>query len=410
MAEIAAGALVVEQIVSTGVEAAAAATVAKPTQLIRASLSQFAATPADDSSLMLARSRHTVTVIGNKGYIFGGEREGGQLCGTDIHAIAVPSGELSNDIEYACYPSVPDRPSPPPRTGHAACSRHASLIIHGGREEHGNPVEDGSVLWIWDSERREWTQIDGAGEAPTSRSDHRIFFSEKHDALILHGGKTRRSEEDLEPGSSETWLFDFNIAAWNRLPPAPGPPLNAAFVNETLYSISSESDVSGFIHFLKLDKPLAWSTVDAPTSPLTPGPRPRFGSGLVPITTGYGRYYLIYFFGSRKGTILASTTHNEKDLFYADMWSLQIPSSGLSGSAVKDTIRDGVPGIDSGAFTWSEMQITPTEPKQADGKAHPGPRGFFGADLSADGKSVVFWGGINAKGETESDGWLLSLT
>lgn len=50
MAEIAAGALVAEQVVSTGLEAAAAVSIAKPTQPLQATLSQIATTPASDSS------------------------------------------------------------------------------------------------------------------------------------------------------------------------------------------------------------------------------------------------------------------------------------------------------------------------------------------------------------------------
>lgn len=52
MAEIAAGAVVAEQVVSTGIEAGAAVAVARPTQPLKVSLSQVATTqsPAFDTS------------------------------------------------------------------------------------------------------------------------------------------------------------------------------------------------------------------------------------------------------------------------------------------------------------------------------------------------------------------------
>lgn len=50
MAEIAAGALAVEQVVSTGIQAGAAVAVAKPAQPFKASLNQIATSPAEDSS------------------------------------------------------------------------------------------------------------------------------------------------------------------------------------------------------------------------------------------------------------------------------------------------------------------------------------------------------------------------
>ena len=50
MAEIAAGALVAEQVVSTGVETAAAVAIARPTQPLHATLSQIATSRSSDAS------------------------------------------------------------------------------------------------------------------------------------------------------------------------------------------------------------------------------------------------------------------------------------------------------------------------------------------------------------------------
>lgn len=50
MAEIAAGALAVEQVVSTGIQAGAAVAVAKPAQPFKASLNRIATSPAEDTS------------------------------------------------------------------------------------------------------------------------------------------------------------------------------------------------------------------------------------------------------------------------------------------------------------------------------------------------------------------------
>lgn len=53
MAEVAAGALAVEQVISTGLQVGAAATVAKPTQPLTAVLTQIARTPEEDDSLVV---------------------------------------------------------------------------------------------------------------------------------------------------------------------------------------------------------------------------------------------------------------------------------------------------------------------------------------------------------------------
>ncbi|KAJ3533485.1 hypothetical protein NM208_g7966 [Fusarium decemcellulare] len=244
-----------------------------------------------------------------------------------------------------------------------------------------------------------------------SRSNHHIFFDQWNDHLVLHGGF-----ENGKP-STETWRFDFTTRMWTQFPSAPAPSLTATFVDTILYSISGDSDVHGSIHFMKTESPeghpsaLEWTSIDFPTSPLTPGPRPRVGSALIPVATGYGRHYLLYLLGSRKGAGVTSSdeTYTEDHPFYSDMWSIQVSSADFSPSRIKDAIRDNLPFTDSGAFKWYELEIAPTELTESSGKVHPGPRGFFGADACLDGKGVVLWGGLNAKGETEGDGWLLKI-
>ncbi|KAK1472887.1 kelch domain-containing protein [Colletotrichum abscissum] len=203
-------------------------------------------------------------------------------------------------------------------------------------------------------------------------------------------------------------MYNFDTLAWTALPPSPQPPLAATFVDNVLYTIGADSNMSGAIHYMDLksnaedrEKPdaLQWKTINFPTNPLTPGPRPREGGALVPVDTGLGRHYLVYMFGT-------NSTSAEKD-FYTDIWALQLPTHGFSAAAVKDAIRDKLPRVDSGEFSWAEVELIPTEEVKTEGKAHPGPRGYFGAD-AADGKSLVFWGGVSALGK-EGDGWLLQV-
>jgi hypothetical protein len=133
---------------------------------------------------------------------------------------------------------------------------------------------------------------------------------------------------------------------------------------------------------------------------------------LIPATTGHGRRYLLYLLGSRQDADIASAdkSYTEDHPFYSDMWTLQLPSDNYSATSVKDAIRGVIPGVENGAFSWHELEIAPAEMTQEAGKVHPGPRGFFGADTCLDGKGVLMWGGVNAKGETEADGWLLKVS
>lgn len=108
----------------------------------------------------------------------------------------------------------------------------------------------------------------------------------------------------------------------------------------------------------------------------------------------------------------AASLENEK--YYADIWSLQLPSQGFTAAAAKDVIRDKLmpKGVESGKFSWAEAELVPTEKNmevESEGKVHPGPRGLLAASRCLDGKGVVLWGGVNAKGEKEADGWVLGM-
>ncbi|KAK2605618.1 hypothetical protein N8I77_008444 [Diaporthe amygdali] len=420
MAEIAAGALAVEQVVSTSIQAGAAVAVAKPAQPFKASLDQIATSPVEDTTLALARSHHSVTVIGDKAYIFGGEQSSGKLCDTDVHAISLPS-DTKPDSEYACYPAFPLKEAttgellvPSPRKGHAACARGKYVLIHGGSDETGKPIDEDACLWLWDSETLRWAKVHAAtqiGKALVPREGHSIFVDEKQEFLVLHGGKTSTSSGQ----AGETWLYDFDAVAWTQLPSSPVSPSSSAFVSNTLYSLTSDSALSGSIHFLNLGpnateraKPdaLKWEKVDFPANPLVPGPSSRVGAALVPLSTGYGRHYLACLLGKSD----TQGKENEDHPYYSDIWSLQLPSQGFSLTTVKDAIRDHLPGhVDSGAFSWAEIEIVPTEQLEHEGKVHPGPRAFFGAGPCLNGRGVVFWGGVNAKGDKEADGWVLKV-
>ena len=250
---------------------------------------------------------------------------------------------------------------------------------------------------------------------PAARFDHHLFVDTRQDILVLHGGKTGATGSK----NNETWLFDFDSHAWTELPSAPGPASDAAFVEGTLYTITGLSDVDSEIHMLNIGASAAerealnaasWQTVSFPTNPLAPGPRPREGSALIPVTTGMGRHYLVYFFGCRQDSAGASSSREtEQHPFYSDMWTLQLPTKGIKPTTIKDAIREKLPGVQAGTFSWAEVELQPTEQVSHEGKVHPGPIGFFGADACHDGRNVVLWGGVNAKGDKEADGWILKL-
>uniref|UniRef100_A0A8H7TV03 Uncharacterized protein n=1 Tax=Bionectria ochroleuca TaxID=29856 RepID=A0A8H7TV03_BIOOC len=155
MAEIAAGVIAVEQLVATGVEAAAAASIARPGQLTKASLNQIAIEPSNQTSVpALARSHHTLTVINEAAFIFGGKGSGGKLCSAEVHEVLLPINEPPK-TRHELYQPVgvsPVAPVPAPRFSHAACARGNEVVIHGGRDGEGPIANDGHDFWLWSSE------------------------------------------------------------------------------------------------------------------------------------------------------------------------------------------------------------------------------------------------------------------
>ncbi|CAD0039853.1 unnamed protein product [Aureobasidium pullulans] len=386
MAEIAAGAVVAEQVVSTTLEGSAIAgyAVAKPTVPLKATFSQIATADKDDAA-----------IANDKACIFGGQTTDGKLASNDIHTVTLPLKQThETDIAYACYPAVPRDEGaavPSARTRHAACVQGHELAVFGGCDEKHAPVDQDSSLWIWNIESSKWHQTE----------------------------------------LNDTWFFDMIAHTWTQLPDSPEHSESVAFADGTLYMITN-SPAEGITHVYRLEigdsvpapgsaHGLQWQRITNSTEvPSSAGPGARTGGSLIPVTTGYGRLYLVYFFGSREVHVDAESPGKSVESseaprpFESDLWTYQLPSKStkptswtdFKPAAIKDTIRDKL-GYKSGGYEWAEIEVQATEQSGHEGKVHPGPRGFFAADVASDGRSVVMWGGDNARGEKEADGWLI---
>lgn len=372
-------------------------------------------------------------MIGDKAYIFGGETGAGKLASNDIHSVQLLPSEKPDSL-YALIPAVPDERGgkvPAARKKHAACALNVCVAVFGGLDDDGKLVESEPVIWLFNAGKSAWETLQAADSenAPTQRSGARLF--DYRNSLILYGG----SDDSGQP-LKDVWFFDYVKNTWTQLPDAPLSTRHAALWDGVLYLVSGSDNMSGELHFLQLSvkdgQEREWSSISFPTNPLTPGPLPRQGAGLLGASTGYGRNYLLYGFGAREHApvVSAETAGNaqseeeSKDdapQYWSDMWTFQLPSSQpqakatmnlydvIMPSKIKDSIREAF-GADSGQHSWADVEVLP--PSDLDipeGKVHPGPRGFFASDTMEDGKSVVLWGGINAKGEKEGDGWIVKL-
>ncbi|KAK6203802.1 hypothetical protein LQW54_008716 [Pestalotiopsis sp. IQ-011] len=421
MAEVAAGVVAAEQVLSTTLEASAAGyAIGKPSNGLKATLNQLATAAAYGESNSLVRSHHSLTVVGDRAYIFGGQTESGTIANNDIHSFALPTADKPQP-DYHLIPAITFETGtqvPKPRTGHAACALGERLVIFGGLDENGK-VLDETTVWLYDPLRSAWEAVSAESSTmtPAARSGAAIF--PHGEDLLLYGGND-------EHGNSLTdvWIFVFSNKTWARLPDAPVSTTSAAYAEGSLYLIAATDSLSSALHHLEVDvqgdEPPAWDAVQFPTNPLIPGPRPRENGGLLHVTTGFGRSYLLYFLGDRQPE-KAAEAQSGPPLQWSDIWTLQLPASPLSAQGtttiseaikpakIKDAIRSRF-GADTGTFSWAEVEVKPPgDLPEPEGKVHPGPRSSFGCAVLANKRDVALWGGINAKGEREGDGWIIHL-
>lgn len=465
--------LVAEQAISTTIEGAALASIglAQKTLPLSATLTRIS------SPGFLPRSSHTLTVANGHAYIFGGTDEHGEFAGNEMHIVTLPLKNRggSGEPDYKCVPALGrdggdgdrDGNVPARRAGHIACRVGDRVFVFGGKGKDGRALEEKGRVWVFDTASLQWSYLDPSGDTyPPPRFYHGGAASqhplpagsdgklqalgsqiqesisktvpslvskpappaELHGTLFVSNGLVSEGSEPFD----DIWAFSIASKTWSQLPPAPAKishPPSLATATDHLYLITGTAEVSSTIHQLPIPKnllhgpstdlndtstpPTSWTPIPFPTNPLTPGPRPRKGAGLLPITTGNGRSYLLYLLGEKATS--ASSEAKPPRTFWSDIFSYQPPASSPSPASIKDSTRSTL-GIDSGEGSWAEVQVVANEERggklEGEGKSHPGPRGWFGCDAVGDGgggADVVLWGGVNGKEEAEGDGWIVSV-
>lgn len=465
------GLVAAEQVVSTTVEAGGIAAIglAQSTQPLSATFTRVS------SEAFLPRFNHSLTVVSGQAYVFGGESEPGILAGDEVHIVSLPLKKAGNEgkPDYKVVPSLgegEDGKVPGPRAGHTACAIGETIYVFGGYGEDKEPIQEMGRTWVFDSNTLGWSYIDPVSDAsippgrylhggatsehplPNANASNKASYGEQitsavsklpsligkgatshepHGSLVICGGLAKHGET-----VNDTWIFNVILKTWSQLPSTPSTspwPPSLALTHNRLYLISSSSDLGSEIHYLPFTKETYsdsrgegeigltntqadWSTLPFPTNPLTPGPRPRKGAGLIPVTTGNGREYLLYFFGEKASTPKPTSEESpekqkEDPVFWSDIYSYQVPAVPMTAAGIKDVTRSTM-GIATGEDTWAEVKIVTVTEGETEGKSHPGPRGWFASTpvgREIEGGGVLVWGGVNGKGETEGDGWIINV-
>ncbi|KAL8791746.1 MAG: hypothetical protein Q9195_005684 [Heterodermia aff. obscurata] len=381
----------------------------------------------DDGEVPAARAGHTAVGTGQQIYLFGGK-------GEDDNIIEEKGRVWVFDTETLHWSYLEPAPGTPYPVGR---------YQHGGvSSEHPLPSNspDAPASTYKESIQNTLAKVPSLlGKSTTPKDPHGTV-------IICSGLPSSSSTEALK----DAWSFNILTHTWTELPSLPpdttlssAPSL--ALTHNRLYTITAPSPLGSEMLYLPLPKPIfydhptsaastdpntnlqplftgtekspaekngEWTVLPFPSNPLAPGPRPRKGAGLLPITTGNGREYLLFFLGER----LPSPTKDEEDepLYWSDIWSYQTPAQASTASGIKDATRSSL-GIATGEGTWAEVSVVAdveeggeAEKGEGGGKSHPGPRGWFGS-AAVEGNGVVVWGGKNAKGEVEGEGWVVRV-
>ncbi|KAF1921086.1 hypothetical protein BDU57DRAFT_36934 [Ampelomyces quisqualis] len=421
-----------------------------PTLPIKANLTRITSAP-------LPRSHHTVSVAKGRAYIFGGESQPGKLADNAMHVVILPSSGVL-EADYTHYPAraangFDDIPSP--RKGHSSTVIGDSIYVFGG--EGDSVTDEQGRIWVYHTIRNTWTYLDPAPGTPypSQRSGHAAASSD------LPGPKTVTYQEKApqapadpskvvpEPAESDSWgtlfvvggretesgalsndalAFDVKTRTWTYVPTPSGQPRDGqsvALVGNHLYRFGGKGVVmfgSGGTEYL--DASHVWKHAEGGTTPLSSGwsweelphaektatvaaaPPARSNAGVVGVTTGQGRRYL-----------LAVGGEGENSEFLDDIWALQLPPENSTAAATKDSIRASLKR-DTHESQFAEVLYKYVDARGEDEKEIPGApkrglgaRGHFAIakGTEVDGATAVVWGGVNTNGQVLQDGWMITV-
>ncbi|PQE08377.1 kelch domain-containing protein [Rutstroemia sp. NJR-2017a WRK4] len=404
--EVAAAAYGAETVVEGGI---AAYFLAKSTLPLKARLEHIATTGS------LPRSSHTLAVISDRAYIFGGEDSGNEVASNDLHELHIPTDETTTAVLRTISAAEQGTEAvPSSRIGHSAAVARDRMFLFGGRaSEKSEVLSEHGRIWVMDPVDSRWTFLDPPPNTtyPSPRCFHASTSSPDGKTIFIHGG--------MSPDGSylaDVWGFYLDEGKWERLPDAPTPPrtnTSLACGQGKLWRFGGRSNgetLGGALDFLelpkngtiedpvesaKLDRWQTWSFGESSKMP-----SPRSSGALHFITTGNGRDYLLLALGEGE-----KSKESTQENLLADLWAYQLPAPTFSGAGVKDAIRGALPKVETHDGEWSQLEITNIkvgEDEKKDGTWTG--RSQFGTAMTGS-KQFMIWGGVNPRDETLGDGW-----
>ncbi|GET58069.1 hypothetical protein RIR_jg27089.t2 [Rhizophagus irregularis DAOM 181602=DAOM 197198] len=230
-------------------------------------------------TLPLARHGHSVSVVGTKMYIFGGQHVGRYLNDLVAFDIKTRKWNFFNKLvkSNASWDFiVPNNQSPPCRSGHVSFAHKEKIYIFGGIDEN----KCYNDIWCYDIRANIWTELTCTGFIPSARYNHGSALVD--DVIYVFGGRTH-DEQEL----GDLTAFRITNKRWymfQKMGPAPSSRYRHTMTTaqNKIYVFGGESgnspkpDEEAIIHILdtsKIKYPSLTSLPESPQQGLPPNPK-----------------------------------------------------------------------------------------------------------------------------------------
>ncbi|UZJ55577.1 hypothetical protein CBS101457_004897 [Exobasidium rhododendri] len=356
---------------------------------------------------LAARSSHSLGILNEKAYIFGGELKPRTPIGGDVIVVDLREGGQVKVIEAKQSPQWPCA-----RVGAALVAHKPSnsLYLWGGRGgKDMSPIDvrmsnyetadsrEVDDVWRFDVASEQWSKMSSTAsrdsDFPQARSFHTMTIAA--DTLYVHAGCPAKGRV------SDLNAFDITTQAWSSAPSAPEPGRGGT----VLAAIRSPHDPNdqalvrwGDFCGHELGGPLdvfdpvtqRWTSYETKMEGSSSEPAKRSVHGLVP-------YY---------GTHRTSTAQGTKEV-------VAIMFMGEGVGAPAELGHDGAGKFLSDIYALLHHQNTYSWlPLEASGVC-PEPRGWFAFDsapsMRGKGTDIVLHGGLHETNERLHDAWILHV-
>ena len=101
---------------------------------------------------------------------------------------------------------------------------HPEIVFFGGEFYSGNQTKMFNDLLIYNTKRRDWTQIKSPAGPPPRSSHQSVMTAQSGGQLWMFGGEFASASESQFHHYRDLWVFHFASKRWEKVMPTSGTP------------------------------------------------------------------------------------------------------------------------------------------------------------------------------------------